>query len=1199
MKVSTEENLTATRRGFLKMMAAMGAAGTVIGCGGNGDDEVVIAGGGGLEGAVNPEDLSDLSQFDRAYVTCPHNCGTGVRCVTQTWVKNGRVVRCTTDETETDIYGTPRDKNAWNEPRQISCAKGHAYKYRLYHTGRIKYPMKQTKERGDVTGFVRISWQEAYNDVARKFRAIYGKYGSAAIMSSSNNASTGTHASAGNAVSPVTSIGATVGTFSDHSYHQYHYCYNMAGVPGSADTGTNRLAFEIPYVANGAIKNWVTFGGNSMTTNNALSYPYLRAYQLAKGHHSNFKHYVISPELTDTGIVTATDWVQVRNYTDAAMIAAMIYEMIINTFNPDGSVKSDAWLDVDYIDTCLYGFFDSPEYWVNTTGVGGTRGAIVLADPTDATNWRRINAVPSGKSYASWIMGTDNRLALANYSAGGNYTATAYGNLPRAGLCSLPVKGAPAHGADMSTTRYYTKKNYMQPKTPDWAEKICGTPAATIRELARFYSDANNCPIVTEWSGGVQKAENGVTSLFAIQVLLGLTKNWGYSHGSTGGMYIGGNASPGFLGTPPAFNAANSLPALPTTSTAGIITNSGSSNPTFPSTGGATDGTTSYNDSRISCKEHFNGLYFAFKETLDAKGFKGYSSPYWDGSTRYLNDDAGAKSLVLFKRDNAGAYSNYTASDGKVYRDWVGRGSGDDGTPVYVGKRMYIGCAGTLFNQIANPGWAAEIFRLLPLAQDNPDDPETFCWAVFEPYMSPQARFADYVFPLANALEVVDQTSIGGINNFRRLPVATPPGEAKDSWEAAFIGWNEQSKIGAFNASRIDGAIDYNKAVAADAGYTYIGSTSPNYVSVTAKYRQLIQDKCNTSGNRFSGMTVEQAIAAQIVPKAEDTPPVAPANIFSDLRQHVDTYLAGPKTDPFITFQTDYQFRATVANAMNMVTGDTPDGAPRQHGKMTCYAEYAVYIWEHAYNIYHGWLTADKRGQSNKDYENDPMLYPIPLYYHYEDAFNETYGVFNPRGIEFTQAGWKLIGPKPATNDISLITDRLTLTVGSTHDRYRTHSSQAENPYLRELNHRKKGGGWLSGNDWNEYCVVPEVHVKGGLADFNPMLSTAVQKKKMETASWHEFWMNEEDAAQFAIRDGELIRVSNPVGAIRVIARVTKRIIRGHGQIHQGGWYDPNPIDGVDDGACANTLMSNRASKFDNGNSVHYSYCVVEKETTF
>jgi anaerobic selenocysteine-containing dehydrogenase len=1054
----------------------------------------------------------------------------------------------------------------------------------------------------------------------RKYRAIYAKYGPAAIYAGDANGSSGTFADPSKATDPVRRLGAAGGTFSTLSFHQYYYAYNIVGVPNSYAGQRDRMVLAgAPGLAGGAIKHLVSFGSNVMSTNNGLSYPYLRSIQKAR-ENPNFKHYVIAPEFCDTGVVTATDWVQIRNYTDSALIAAMMYEMLINTFDTDGSVKSDAWLDVNYIDTVLYGFFDSPRYWINTTGTGDTQGAITLTDPSDPANWRMINPVPSGQSYASWLMGRDDRLTRATYGMTAKYGAPASANSytakqyisdsvdkPRAGLCSLPVKTAPAHGADMNNTNYHTKKNYMEPKTPDWAEKICGTPAAAIRELAWFYCNDANKPFLTEWAGGFQKAENGPISFWALQTLFAITKNWGYSHGSTGGMYMGthGTADPAYMGAIP--SGIDHLPDAPA-ATIPTITDSGSANPTVPV---------------ISCKEHFNGLYMAFKEELDAKGFTGRANPYWDGQTRYLNDDAGAKTQVLYKRSgNAAGFVPYTDPDDlRTYHDFVGKDAGGPGIhePVYVGKRMYIGSAGAHLNQIANPNWAAEIFSLLPLAYTAPDDPDTFCMAYFDAYMSPQARFADYVFPLANTLEVVDNTAVGGVP-FRRLPLSTPPGEAKDTWEAGFIAWNEQSKLGDYTSPRIDGANPYNKAVPANAGYTYVGTTAPNYVSITNKQRQAIQAICNDTltPSRFSGMTVEQAIAAQIIPKT----PVdeASVNVTStstsktSARLAIEAYLGTSMAVPFIDFTTDHEYRPFVVNDMtgsnnmsaNMsgsnndgLTIETAAGIPGVHGRMTCYAEYAVYNWEHAYDIYHGWLPAGERGQRNKDYENDPMLYPIPLYYHFEDACNEAYGVFNPRGKEFTQSGWYTVGPKPETNDLSKITDRLTLTVGTTHDRYNTHSSQIENPYLRELNHRIKGGGWASGNDWNEYCVVPEVHPLGSETDFNPMISSAIQKKNMLTASWKEFWMNDEDAAQFGIRDGDLIRVSNPVGAIRVIARVSKRLVRGHGQIHQGGWYDPNPADGVDDGGCANTLMSNRASKFDNGNSVQFSYCLVEKETTY
>ncbi len=1182
-----------------------------------------------MEGAIDPEDLSDLSSFDVAYATCPHNCGPGIRCVSKIWTKNGRIVRVTTDETKTDIDGNVRDKNNWNDPRQLNCAKGHSYKYRVYHSGRLKYPLKQTKKRGDATGFVRISWQQAYNEVIRKHRAIYAKYGPAAIQAGSNNSSAGYWAAPSRAVSPITSLGATRGSFSDHSFHQYNYCYGMAGVPGSSNYSANHIGSQIPAVAGGAIKNWVSFGTNSMSTNNTLSYPYLRANQLAKELNPNFKHYVISPELCDTGVLNATDWVQIRNMTDSALIAGMIYHLITKTFNTDGSIMEGGLLDVDYIDTCVYGFFDSPKYWIETNYTKGTDTAVgtdinenagkIYIDQTTAKSeidkwdketgpftigrntypyrWKNkidtslyiyqepiveVNAVPAGRSYASWIMGSDDRLTKAMYSASTNYTAKQYitkGDIPRASLCSMTVGGeTPAYQADVNATKYYTKKDYMTPKSPEWAEKITGTPADVIRELAELYAKPENHPILTEWTGGLQKSENGVLTLFAIQTLFAITKTWGYSHGSTGGMYQSWASNPGQLGTAP---AVESLPAIPTAANVTIDNSSGSANPSTPS---------------MSCKEHFNGLYFAFKDELDNNpDFKGFANPFWDGSIRYLNDDAGAKTQILYKREDDGiTYKTFTAEDGRAYYDYVGR---EEGKPVYVGKRFYIGSAGTQLNQVANTNWAAEIMKALPLAGNNPDDPDTFCMAVFDIYMSPQAMLADYIFPMANTLEVVDNTSVGGLT-FRRLPLATPPGEAKDAWDAAFIGWNEQSKLGDYNAERLDCAVPYAKTVPADAGYTYIKSSAPTYKSVNDLYKAEIEKKCQDSTSRFYGMSVNQAIAAQILPKTASAPVNVTETTMSSLRQAVDSYLQTDMSSPFIYAAISNKFSPAVRNAMATFTTETEAGMPKQCGRMTCYAEYAVYTWEHAYDIYHGWLPANQRGQRNKDYENDPFIYPIPMYYAFEDTFNEMYGVFNTSGHD-VQGGWYTVGPKPSSNDLSKITDKLTLTVGSTHDRYRSHSSQAENPYLREFTHRTKGGGWASCNDWNEYSVVPEIQAPGSKGDFSPMISRAVANKDMTQASWHEFWMNDEDAAQFSIKDGDLIRVSNPVGAIRVVARVTKRIVRGHGQIHQGAWYDPNPVDHVDDGACANTIMSNRPSRFDNGNSVHCAYCIVEKETNF
>ena len=82
--------------------------------------------------------------------------------------------------------------------------------------------------------------------------------------------------------------------------------------------------------------------------------------------------------------------------------------MLVNTFNPDGSIKEDAYLDVDYLDTMVYGFFASPEYYIDST-----TGNISL---TSQNGYTKVNAVPAGYSYADYILGNeDNRLAEAKY----------------------------------------------------------------------------------------------------------------------------------------------------------------------------------------------------------------------------------------------------------------------------------------------------------------------------------------------------------------------------------------------------------------------------------------------------------------------------------------------------------------------------------------------------------------------------------------------------------------------------------------------------------------------------------------------------------------------------------------------------------------------------------------------------------------
>jgi hypothetical protein len=184
------------------------------------------------------------------------------------------------------------------------------------------------------------------------------------------------------------------------------------------------------------------------------------------------------------------------------------------------------------------------------------------------------------------------------------------------------------------------------------------------------------------------------------------------------------------------------------------------------------------------------------------------------------------------------------------------------------------------------------------------------------------------------------------------------------------------------------------------------------------------------------------------------------------------------------------------------------------------------------------------------------------------------------------------------------------LLLTTTHDRFRSHSTHAENAYLREFTHRTirgssnnndgvhtiKPGGLYSGDDWNEYALSSpltgdmEVNGSGEI----PRLNKPIQYRQ-GNATYADIWINPRDAAARGIEDGDLLLVENPFGKVRVAARVSERAVEGFVGLHQGCWYDPDPVDGVDDGGCCNTLMSQRHSRADHGNGQQSAMVTVKK----
>ena len=97
---------------------------------------------------------------------CPAHCGIDA-CGILAHVREGRVVKV-----EPADFPDPRDRRI--------CLRGLASLDITYHPDRLRYPMKRVGERGEGS-FERISWDEALDTIADKFKDIAGRYGWPAI----------------------------------------------------------------------------------------------------------------------------------------------------------------------------------------------------------------------------------------------------------------------------------------------------------------------------------------------------------------------------------------------------------------------------------------------------------------------------------------------------------------------------------------------------------------------------------------------------------------------------------------------------------------------------------------------------------------------------------------------------------------------------------------------------------------------------------------------------------------------------------------------------------------------------------------------------------------------------------------------------------------------------------------------------------
>ena len=489
-------NTTVSRRAMLKGMAATVASAAMLsGCSsGEVSDEAYLT----------PKDgLVYDTELKRNYSTGAYNCGS--RCKHQIWHKNGRIMHLTSAGDIPREGSFEKDNSCGeigNPVQRRACVRGYSYIQRLYQPDRLKYPMIQKGERGDVSGFVRVDWPTAIKEAARVIK---------------------------DAIDRKATLGYTP-LMVKWIFGLDTFC-NLTNDPkvapvivhlGNESTGACDAA-KFDMVGPNAMANSVK---DRLNSNFIITWgldPSRTTYHITHAHWVNTcckeqgtEMVVITPNYSDTagmistGVkdfnyssitgthvnVTIPGWIPCRPSTDGALAVAMAYAIYKNN-----------WHDAPFLTDKCFGFFPNQTVENETShdalapmammpGLGTMfKNIISPADFMDddtppkhfsagSTYSGAVFTVPPGESFVEYL----NSLEVTWAGESGAL-------VPGGSAGSFPQPAAP-------TTRAVYEKVLA------YAASLTGVPADTIEALAYKYSHAK--PGFLDVGGGPQRAWNGV-----------------------------------------------------------------------------------------------------------------------------------------------------------------------------------------------------------------------------------------------------------------------------------------------------------------------------------------------------------------------------------------------------------------------------------------------------------------------------------------------------------------------------------------------------------------------------------------------------------------------------------------------------------------------------------------------------------------
>jgi anaerobic dimethyl sulfoxide reductase subunit A len=249
--------------------------------------------------------------------TCAWDCGS--RCLLKVHLSGGKIIHIETDERPM--------------PSLKACPRGLSGKEVVYAPDRLTRPMKRVGERGSGK-FVPISWEEALDTISGNLQKVKQMYGPEAILLMDHSGSMGhIHGTNARVARRFFSLfGGCTGVFGNVS--QEAAIFSSMATFGTTFTGNSRDNFLHSRLI-------ILWAWNPLVTRFGPD----TAYYLTQAKKRGTRFICVDPRVSPSSRTLAEQWIPIRPGTDAAMLIAMAYVIIV-----------DNLYDRQFLDTYTLGF---------------------------------------------------------------------------------------------------------------------------------------------------------------------------------------------------------------------------------------------------------------------------------------------------------------------------------------------------------------------------------------------------------------------------------------------------------------------------------------------------------------------------------------------------------------------------------------------------------------------------------------------------------------------------------------------------------------------------------------------------------------------------------------------------------------------------------------------------------------------------